>query len=226
MAGQIFLYIDGIPGESTSNIFTNWIDVASFSIGVAMEIDMEARTGSGGGTSGAADPEDLSVETKMSVASVVLFQACALGAVIPRCRLIQCNVVNTELYSVSEYSMGDSIISGVSVSGSGGGIPDQSVSINYGSIIWRYHVYNHYMPSVEVACLEREWSPISANPQKADANAQSAATIAREGCFSPPKKEDDPPLHHYDNYGSSANVSFKHGKSVFMDPNAKPPKRS
>ena len=221
MAGQIFLFLDGIPGESTSNIFTNWIDVASFSIGVTMEIDMEARTGSGGGTSGAADPEDLSIDTKMSIASVVLLQACAMGAIIPRGRLIQCNVVDKNLYPVSEYSLGDSIISSVSLNGSGGGIPDQTFTINYGSIIWKYICYNHYMPSYKVSDVVREWSPVSANPIKADPNAYSAAGIANAEHFEPPKRE-KVSIHHFDTYGSGSNVSFRPGPSVRMDPNPKP----
>ena len=58
MAANVYLFLDGIPGESTAVQFRNWIDLTSFSVGVTMEVDQEARTGSGGGTSGAADPED------------------------------------------------------------------------------------------------------------------------------------------------------------------------
>lgn len=175
MAGDIYLFLDGIPGESTTRHYENWIDVMSYSIGVAMEIDQESRTGGGGGfTSGNADPEDITVETKMSIASPVLLQCCALGAVIPRGRLIQFNIISGARLPVADYSFGDSIISNVSESASGGGLADESVSINFGSIIWRYHCYNHYNPLKHLMSYFREWSVISARPDKADASAHNA----------------------------------------------------
>ena len=183
MAGNIYLYLDGIPGESYADGYVNWIDVDSFSLGVTMEIDQDARTGSGGGTSGGADPDDLQCSTKMSAATPVLLQCCALGAIIPRAKLVQCNVVNAGNSSgnigprvvVSEYAFGDSIISNVALDGSGGGIPDQSLSLNYGSIIWKYLYYKHDNPSVPSgAPIMRGWSLLRKNPEEADPNAQEA----------------------------------------------------
>jgi type VI protein secretion system component Hcp len=171
MAGNIYLHLDGVPGESTATHFINWIDVASFSVGCAMEIDPEARTGSGGGTSGAADPEDFSIEKKMSWASPMLLLCCASGAIISQGRLVQCNVVNELILPVSDYAFSDAIVTSVSLSGSGGGIPDESVTLAYGSIIWQYHCYSHTNPSQEVGHYHKEWSVISAKPGKADPNA-------------------------------------------------------
>lgn len=218
MAGNIFLFIDGIPGESTSGVFRNWIDISSFSYGTTMEIDQESRPGSGGGTSGAADPEDFSFDTKMSVASVVLLQACAMGAVIPRIKLIQCNVVNDTMLVVSDYALGDSIISSVSIDGSGGDIPSQSFSINYGSIIWRYNCYNHYNPSQLVATVEREWSVIKADPKVADPNAHRASKIANDKSFMVPDIAESDALHAYENYKDGVRVTFAPGPNVNMPP--------
>lgn len=173
MAAQIYLYLNGIPGESTADRFKGLMDVTSFSVGNAMEVDMEARTGSGGGTSGAADPEDLSIDKKMDWASPVMLSCCATGAVIPAGRLFQCNVVNKEIMPVSDYAISDAIITSVSLSGSGGAIPDESVTINYGSIIWQYHCYNHQNPSENWGVISKGWSLISANPYEADSNAIS-----------------------------------------------------
>lgn len=226
MAGNIYLYLDGIPGESTSRIFTSWIDISSFSIGNAMEIDMDSRKGSGGGTSGAADPEDLSLETKMSIASPVLLQCCALGAIIPRGRLIQCNVVNTDLNVVSDYSFGDSVISSVNLSGSGGDIPSQSFTINYGSIIWRYHCYNHYHPWFHEAEVVREWSILASNPKRADPNTYDALNIANKKVFSTGGIVDSsgqrkkPDQVHYDDFGGNSRVIFKPGVTVHMEEDA------
>jgi type VI protein secretion system component Hcp len=177
MAGNIYLLLSGIPGESLATGFMNWIDISSFSVGNAMEVDPEARTGSGGGTSGAADPEDFSFDKKMDIASPVLLSCCATGAIIPKGRLIQCNVVNELRLPVSDYAIGDSIITSVSLSGSGGAIPDESLTISYGSIIWQYTLYSHSNPSNPVATASRQWSLLSSNPTVADANCQDALTI-------------------------------------------------
>ena len=208
MAGNIYLFIDGIPGESTSEIFRNWIDIDSFSTGVAMEINQESRVGSGGGTSGAADPEDFTFDTKMSVATTVLLQACAMGAVIPRIKLVQCNVVNNIILGVSDYSMGDSMISSVNVDASGGDIPSTSFSINFGSVVWRYHCYNHYMPSKHVYTAQREWSVLTANPRRADRNAQNACSIAPGNSYTSEVS--------YDQYADGVRVPFTPGTVVRM----------
>ncbi|MGK0309735.1 MAG: type VI secretion system secreted protein Hcp [Lentimonas sp.] len=177
MAGNIYLFLDGIPGESLATAFENWIDIASFSVGNAMEVDQEARTGSGGGTSGAADPEDFSFDKKMDVATPVLLTCCATGAIIPRGRLVQCNIVNELRVPVSDYAIGDSIITSVSLSGSGGAIPDESLTLAYGSIIWQYYLYSHSNPSNEIAVSSRQWSLLKSNPTIADPNCQDALTI-------------------------------------------------
>ncbi len=174
MAGQIYLYLAGIGGETSAIKFPGLMDVASFSVGNAMEVDMEARTGSGGGTSGAADPEDLSIDKKMDWASPVMLSCCATGSVISAGRLFQCNVVNKEVLPVSDYAISDAIITSVSLSGSGGAIPDESVTINYGSIIWQYHCYKHDDPSMCLGSKSRGWSLISADPFRADSKAVAA----------------------------------------------------
>lgn len=172
MAGNIYLYLSGIPGESTAKTFPNWIDVQDFGVGHAMEVDPDARTGSGGGTSGAADPENFTFAKKMDWASPVLLSCCAVGAIIPRGRVYQCNVVNENVVPVSDYAFGDAIITAVSLSGSGGEIPSEDLEINYGSIIWRYHCYFHDNPSVVVDATWKEWSLISSNPTVADFNTK------------------------------------------------------
>ncbi len=177
MAGNIYLFLDGVPGESLATSFENWIDVTSFSVGNTMEVDPEARTGSGGGTSGAADPEDLSIDKKMDVATPVMLTCCATGAIIPRGRLVQCNIVNEMRLAVSDYAFGDSIITSVNLSGSGGAIPDESMTLNYGSIIWQYHLYSHSNPSEERGISSRQWSLLKSNPTIADPNCQDALAI-------------------------------------------------
>ena len=143
MSGNIFLFLQGIPGESTSACFRNWIGIASFSVGCSMEVSQEGRLNGGHALSGAADPDDLSFDKKMDAATPILFHCCAVGAIIPRGRIIQCNDVGLAAEGgrlpVADYAFGDSIITNVTSNASGGGIADDSFSVNYGSIMWRYH---------------------------------------------------------------------------------------
>ena len=192
MSGSIFLYLDFIPGESTVFGFDSWIDIGSFSLGCTMEVDQEARTGSGGGTSGSGDPEDLSLDKKMDVATPVLLSCCATGAIIPRGKLMQINDVGKRVI-VSEYAIGNSIITNVNLSASGSGIPEESLSINYGSITWRYYCYDHFRPDIQVVGgdipgqpatqkdlengIQRSWSLISSNPNEPDGATISAMAI-------------------------------------------------
>lgn len=181
MAGNIYLYLDFIPGESTVNGFDSWIDLTSFSLGCTMEVDQDARSGNSGGSSGSGDPEDLSIDKKMDVATPSLLFCCATGVIIPRGKLMQLNDVEDKRLPVSEYAFGDSIITSVSLSASGGAIPDESISINYGSVTWKYHCYDHFKPDEVVSGLEngfqRSWSLISSNPGDPDASTISAMKI-------------------------------------------------
>ena len=174
----MFLYLDFVPGESTAEDFESWIDVSSFSLGCTMEVDQEAVTGNSRGTSGSGDPEDLSIDKKMDAATTTLLFCCATGVVIPRGKLMQFNDAGDRVL-VSEYAFGDSVITSVNLSASGGGIPEESLSINYGSVIWQYHCYDHFRPTNLVATFTRAWSLISSNPGQADPSTVSAHGIAK-----------------------------------------------
>ena len=181
MAGSVYLYLDFIPGESTAMDHNYWIDVSSYSLGCSMEVDQEARTSSGGGTSGSGDPEDLSIDKKMDAATTSLLFCCATGVIIPRGKLMNYNDVGQgKRKPVSEFAFGDSIITNVNLNGSGSGIPDESLSINYGSIIWKYYCYNHYWPAKLEQTFQRAWSLISADPGTPDPSAISALDISGE----------------------------------------------
>jgi type VI secretion system secreted protein Hcp len=71
-----FLALDGIPGDSTTVGHSGEIDVTSFAWGVA---HATGGSGSGGGAAGRATFQDLLFVARTSVASPLLFQACAAG---------------------------------------------------------------------------------------------------------------------------------------------------
>ncbi len=76
MAVDMFLKIDGIPGESTDAKFQKEIVLESFSWG---ETNTGAHSAAGGGGAGRVSMQDFHFTAKVSVASPKLMLACATG---------------------------------------------------------------------------------------------------------------------------------------------------
>lgn len=85
MANDIFLKIEGIPGESADKAHKDEIEVLSYSWGV----DQAGQSGHVGGGMGAgkATFRDFSFGMRVSQASTPLFLACAAGKHIPKATL-------------------------------------------------------------------------------------------------------------------------------------------
>jgi len=135
MAGDSFLKIDGIPGESTDDKHKDWIEIMSYSSGVAQMASGERSTG-GAATGGRCSHQDISIVKAMDKASPTLNLYCCQGKHIPNVVIELCRAAgNKEKYM--EYKMEDVLISSVSVSG-GAGLPTESVTFNYGKLTWNY----------------------------------------------------------------------------------------
>ena len=79
MAYDIFLKIDGIPGESQDQFHKNEIDIMSFSWGASNSTSVGTGTGA---STGKASVKDFTVTKATDSASPVLFQKCCDGSVI------------------------------------------------------------------------------------------------------------------------------------------------
>lgn len=79
---DVFLKLDGIPGESRDAQHTGQIEVLSWSWGVA-----QVAGGGGGGGAGRPVAEDLSYTALASKAGPLLFDACASGRRVARADL-------------------------------------------------------------------------------------------------------------------------------------------
>jgi type VI secretion system secreted protein Hcp len=73
---EYFLRIDGVPGESMDERHKGEIEVQSFSFA---ERQVPPSYGSSGGSSSRVDMQDFTIVVRTSVASPLLFQACASG---------------------------------------------------------------------------------------------------------------------------------------------------
>jgi type VI secretion system secreted protein Hcp len=157
MAGDSFLKIDGIPGESTDDKHKEWIEIMSYSSGVAQMAAGDRSTG-GAATGGRCSHQDFSIVKGMDKASPTINLFCCNGKHIPNVVIELCRATeNKEKYM--EYKMEDVIISSVSVGGGGGGLPTESVTFNYGKLTWNYIQTDHKTGEAK-GNVEKFWSLI------------------------------------------------------------------
>jgi type VI secretion system secreted protein Hcp len=80
MAVDMFLKIDGIPGESTDVRHRDEIEVLSYNWGEAQPPAASSASGAGGSAAGRVAMQDFHFAMRVNKASPKLFLACASGA--------------------------------------------------------------------------------------------------------------------------------------------------
>jgi len=144
MAFDCFLKINGVPGESTDDKHSDWIELLSFSHGVS-------QPGSGSVSSGGArsaercDHEDFSVVKAMDKASPKLALFCCNGTHIDQIKMELCRATGDK-QKYMEYVLSDVIVASARPGGSAQGgeaLPLEEVSFNYGKIEWKYTETDH-----------------------------------------------------------------------------------
>ena len=157
MAGDCFLKIDGIPGESTDDKHKDWIEVTSYSSGVSQSASGATSTG-GARTGGRCDHQDFSIVKTLDKASPTLDLTCCKGTHIKKVAVELCLAADTKA-KYMEYIMEDVVISSVSVGGGGGGTPTESVKFNYGKMTWNYIQTDHQTGAAK-GNVQKYWSVI------------------------------------------------------------------
>ena len=137
-AFDMFLKIDGVPGESTDSAHDEWIEVLSFSHGVSQPASGSLSSG-GARTAERCDHQDFSVVKTLDKASPKLALFCSNGKHITEVILVLCRAEGDKSQYM-EYKMTDVIISSVGYSGSIGTEerPVEEVTFNYTKIEWTY----------------------------------------------------------------------------------------
>ena len=136
---DIFLKIDGIPGESTDDNHKDWIDVLSFDHGVAQK--KESTCSNPTVSQDRATFSDITIVKSADKASPKLSVACSNGDHISQVTLEICKDV-TDKPCYKKYTFTDVIISGIQPTGSGSTIPNESVSFNYCKMDYTYTMTN------------------------------------------------------------------------------------
>ena len=139
MSFDAYLKIEGIDGESTDSIHTDWIQLLSYSHNVSNETTGKSQGGSHMG--GRCQHGDVSIVKSIDSSSPTLALACCQGKSHPTATIEICRSgasgVDTVTYQKIELT--DVVITSVSPQAVGGAdFPSEAVSIGYGSIKWTY----------------------------------------------------------------------------------------
>ncbi len=138
MAVDMFLKIEGLPGESTDERHKDEIEVLSYSWSVHQPRTVSASS-HGSLTAERAEFNDFVVVKALDKASPKLALACANGEHFPAIRMEICRA-GGDKQPYMEYKMTDVIVTSLRPGGSGDGeaVPLEEVSFNYGKIEWKY----------------------------------------------------------------------------------------
>ena len=138
MAVDMFMKIEGIPGESTDEAHAEWMELLSFNIGVSQPVS--GTSGTGGRTGGRADFQDFTITKTIDMGSPDLAIYCASGKHIPSIEIELC-LATEDKHTFMKYEMTDVIVSSVNNDGSSVGDevrPTEVVTFAYGKLMWEY----------------------------------------------------------------------------------------
>ena len=137
---DFFLKIDGIQGESQDATHTNEIQLYSVNFGVT-------NTGSGGFGTGSGSSKsnvhDMTFTKLVDKASPNLFIACATGKSIGNATVILRKAGGDKPVEYLVYKLTEVFVSSLNTSASeGGGIAQESLSLNFSKVEWTYKPQN------------------------------------------------------------------------------------
>jgi type VI secretion system secreted protein Hcp len=130
-AGDAFLKIEGISGESVEPNHQGWIEVKNFSFGVA---NSSMRTRQVGGSS--EGPGRVSIVKEVDKTSPLLKQRLAAGGRFAEV-ILAVRKAGGGSSAYMNYVLHDAMVSSFSKSG-GGDRPQESISLNYNKLEWSY----------------------------------------------------------------------------------------
>jgi len=157
MAFDIFLEIDGIPGESTDAKHQNQIEVLSYSHGLSQSVT--SRSSGGAGSGERCDHGDFTITHTLDKASPKLVDALCKGTHISKVTVYLCRATGDKT-EYMRYEMEDVLVSSVQTGGSGSGdIPVEQVSFNYGQIKWNYTETDH-KTGANKGSIQAGWSVV------------------------------------------------------------------
>ncbi len=140
MACDIYMKLDGIPGECHDSKHKDWIQVLSFSHGLSMSGSM--YSGGGQSTHGRVDMTDVSVMKRVDNSTPKLAWTLASGSHVKSAIIEFCQSTK-EKHVFMKYSFEDIVLSSLQPSASASGdFPMESLAFRFSKIEWEYTPLN------------------------------------------------------------------------------------
>jgi len=138
MAIDVYLYIDGIKGESADDRHKDWIECKSVNWGVEQPRSATASTG-GGHTAERCEHRDIVISKLADLASPVLLQTCAAGRTIPKAKFEFMRAdAQGERIKYFEIEIDNVLIGAVAPSVEEGDILTERVGFKFSRVRWKY----------------------------------------------------------------------------------------
>ncbi|MFH1350717.1 MAG: type VI secretion system tube protein Hcp [Pseudomonadota bacterium] len=140
MATDMFLQLEGIEGESEDKRHTGWIEVLSWSHSFS-QMAASVR-GSSGATVEKANHSDLSITKYIDKATDDILSKLWNGDMINKAslKLYRADATTNQPVDYLTIDMEKVIVSNYSISGGGGDLPLENLSLNYGKVTYTYKV--------------------------------------------------------------------------------------
>jgi len=138
----MFLKIGTIPGESTDDKHSDWIEISSFNLGVSQG-STGSRSDAGAASGGRADFTSFTITKNVDKATPKVLLSCAKGEHIAAVAVEMCRATG-EKTKFLEYKMSDVIVTNVTTGGANkDNIPAETVSFNFGKVEITYFATDH-----------------------------------------------------------------------------------
>jgi len=138
MAIDVYLYIDGIKGESNDDRHKDWIECKSVSWSVDQPKSATSSTG-GGHTAERCEHSDIVISKLADLSSPILLQTCAAGKTIPRAKFEFMRAdAQGERVKYYEIEIENVLIGAVSPAVEEGDILSEDVALKFSKVKWKY----------------------------------------------------------------------------------------
>jgi type VI secretion system secreted protein Hcp len=138
MAIDVYLYIEGIKGESADDRHKDWIECKSVNRGVEQPKSATASTG-GGHTAERCEHRDIVISKLPDLSSPILLQTCSAGKTIPKAKFEFMRAdAQGERVKYFEIEIDNVLIGQVTPSVEEGDILAEQVGFKFSKVRWKY----------------------------------------------------------------------------------------
>lgn len=138
MAIDVYLQIDSIKGESSDSAHKDWIECTSVEWEVLQPKSATASTG-GGHTAERCEHKDIVLTKLADLSTPLLLQNCSSGKTFPKAKIeFWRSDANGERVKYFEMDLSNVLISDIAPSIEQGEILQETVSLKYSQVKWKY----------------------------------------------------------------------------------------